>query len=388
MHKWSMRAVVLSLSLLILSPPAVSPAVADMIEAFPQVSPNIVMLVLTMPSIIMVIFSLVYSKLVRFTARRTLVNTAMICYIIGGVAPAFLDNIYMIILMRGIFGIGIGFLMPIATGIITDFYDGQDRATMMGWQSAAVNFGGLVFMFGGGLLAANNWQNTFYIYLIGLAIAIWVFLKLPEPQVAAQEKGIKIKLPLPVIYQVLGIFVFNMLFFTIMTNSSVMISNEGIGTTSEAGTVLTLFMIGGFGAGLVFGKTVNIFRRLTTAAGWLFTGAGLLIIGLSYSLIPIAAGAFFAGFGMATTMPSFLIKISTVAPVESVSVAFGFVAVAVGTGQFISPILFDLINRLFNQEIGRFPIFTSAILLIVGGIAIAAANLNRNNKGTNETAAT
>ena len=371
MKSFSMRAVVLSLSLLIMSPTAVSPALADMIAAFPAVNPNTVMWVITLPSIVMVIFSLIYGWLVKFTAKRTLVLIAMACFLIGGVAPAFLDNITLILVMRGVFGISIGFLMPLSSGLIADFYEGQERAAMMGWQSAVVNFGALVFMFTGGLLAAIHWNYTFMTYAAGLIVAIWVIFKLPEPKTTSSVSAEKIKMPIQVYTQIASVSLYNLLFFALMTNISIMISGEGLGDASHAGTALTIFTIGGFIAGMVFGKTVQIFGSLTNAFGWISTGTGMLIIALNTNLYLISAGAFIVGIGLATTMPSYLIKVSQTAPVSAIAVAYAYVFGFVGIGQFISPPVFGLVIKLFEQDLGRFPILASAILLLAVGVISA-----------------
>ncbi len=354
-----------------MSPTAVSPALADMIAAFPTVNPNTVMWVITLPSIVMVVFSLIYGWLVKFMAKRTLVLIAMACFLIGGVAPAFLNNILLILVMRGVFGISIGFLMPLSSGLIADFYEGQDRAAMMGWQSAVVNFGALVFMFTGGLLAAIHWNYTFITYATGLIVAIWVLLKLPEPQAACSVSAEKIKMPVQVYTQIVSVSLYNLLFFALMTNISIMISGEGLGNASHAGTALTIFTVGGFIAGMIFGKTMRLFGSLTNAFGWISTGAGMLIIALNTNLYLISAGAFIVGIGLATTMPSYLIKVSQIAPVSAIAVAYAYVFGFIGIGQFVSPPFFGLIVTLFGQDLGRFPILVSALLLLAAGILSA-----------------
>lgn len=278
--------------------------------------------------------------------------------------------------------------MPMSTGLIADFYEDLDRAAMMGWQSAVVNFGGLVFMFTGGILAAIHWNQTFLAYSIGLPIAIWVLIKLPEPEKTTFTEGKSSKIPGNVYALIAGVFLFNILFFTLMTNTSVMISKEGLGDASQAGAVLTMFMVGGFIAGVAFGKTVLVFKNFVNAIGWLATGTGMLLIAFSHNLPLIVAGAFIAGSGMATTMPSYLIKVAVLAPPSAISVAYAYFFCFVGTGQFISPLLFELILPLFNQEIGRFPILISAIVLLIYGLVsliLTAVSIGNNTESINKS---
>ncbi len=368
MKDLTLRTAILSVSLLIMSPTAVSPALADMIAAFPEINPNTIMWVVTLPSIAMVVFSLVYSRLVKFMTKRSLLIIALTCFVLGGIAPVFMDNIYLILTMRGVFGIGIGFLMPMSSGLVADFYQGRDLEAMMGMQSAFVNFGGLVFMLVGGILAAIYWNFTFLVYLIGLPVAAFVLIKLPEPQKYAPSEAVKATVPPVVFKQIAGLFLFNLLFFVLMTNAAVMIVSESLGSAAQAGTVLTLFMVGGLTAGILFGKTAQLCSKYTNTAGWLATGAGMLLIAVSHSIAPIVTGAFIAGAGLATTMPSYLIKISALTPAAATSVAYAYAFCFIGIGQFISPPVFELIIALFGQDIGRFPIFTAALLLLLAGL--------------------
>lgn len=380
MDKLSMRAVTLSISLLIMSPTAVAPAVADIIAAFPEVNPNITMWVVTLPSIVMVFFSLLYGTLVKILPKRTLLVLALTFFLIGGIVPAFLGNIYLILAMRALLGAGVGFIMPMSTGLITDFYREQDQADMMGWQSAVVNFGGLIFMFLGGILAAIHWNYTFLAYSVGLIVAIWVLIKLPGPPVDNKTQPGSVKIPGQVYGLIAGVFIFNLLFFNLMTNTSVMVSNEGLGDASHSGTILTLFMVGGFVAGIIFGKAAALFGNYTNSLGWLATGTGMLVIGISNNITVIVVGAFIAGCGMATTMPSYLIKVARISPPSTISTAYALLFCFVGVGQFISPIVFEQIINIFGEQIGRFPILVSAIaLLFIGLVSVFATIMKRGN---------
>ncbi len=376
----SMKAVILAIPFLQMSATAISPALADIMADYPHISANMVTWMVTLPSFTSVIAALILSRLVTFMTKRSLLMIALGSFLIGGIVPYFIDNFYLILVFRAVFGTSIGFLMSLSPGLVTDFFDGEERAAMMGNQSAAVNLGGLVFMFFGGILAAVHWNVTFLVYLIGLPIALWIFLKLPEQVNFEQEHKEKINLPVKVYILLGGVMLFNTLFFSLMTNASVMISAEKLGDTTQAGEVLTFFTVGSFLAGMFFGKTYKTFSSYTTAFGWLCAGTGMLIAGLSHNLILIIIGSFLTGAGMATTMPSYLIKLSHSAPPNAVSIAFAYTAVAAGIGQFLSPYFLGIFNLIFSREIGRFPILVSSIILLMMAIAIfISTRVSRNN---------
>ena len=366
----SIKAVILAIPFLQMSATAISPALADIMADFPHISANTITWMVTLPSFTSVISALVLSRLVTFMTKRTLLMIALGSFLIGGVVPYFIDNIYLILALRAVFGTSIGFLMSLSPDLVAAFFDGEERASMMGNQSAAVNLGGLFFMFFGGILAAIHWNATFLVYLIGLPIAFWIFFKLPEPKRIKREHKGKNSLPVKVYILLGGVMLFNTLFFSLITNASFMISAENLGDTTQAGEVLTFFTVGSFLAGLIFGKTYGAFSNYTTAFGWLCAGTGMLTVGLSHNLTLIVIGSLLTGAGMATTMPSYLIKLSHSAPPKAVSIAFAYTAVAAGVGQFISPYFLGIFNLIFSREIGRFPILVSSILLLLMAAAI------------------
>ncbi|HHX77329.1 MAG TPA: MFS transporter [Firmicutes bacterium] len=375
MKNWSLKAVVLSISLLMLTPTAVSPAISEMISVFKDTDPALIKWVITLPSLVMVFFALIYGRLATFISKKTLTLVALICFFIGGVVPAFLNNFTMILAMRALFGVGIGFLMPLAVGLIADFFEGKELGEMMGYQSAVVNLGTLIFMFIAGLLAAVGWNYTFLVYSAGLFIAIWIFFKLPEPPRAEPPKtGEKVKMPVKVYTIILAVFLFNMMFTVIFTDASVMITGEGIGTIAQGGTVLTILAAGGLIGGLIFGKIMEILKKFTVSFGWLLTGLGMGTIAMSSNLTLISLGSALVGFGMAIAMPFYMILLSKASPPSINTKAFAYSTSLIGIGIFLSPIIFTQLINIFGKEAGRFPILISAIVLLVAGCAVLVYN--------------
>ena len=74
---------------------------ADIIAAFPDYNPTIVMLVATFPGLMQIIPALFYGKLSRTFKKRSLLFTGLILFMIGGVMPFFLDSLPLIIAFRG-----------------------------------------------------------------------------------------------------------------------------------------------------------------------------------------------------------------------------------------------------------------------------------------------
>ncbi len=145
---------------------------ADIIAAFPNYNPTIVMLVATFPGLIQIVPALFYGKLSRIFKKRTLLFTGLTLFIIGGVMPFFLDSLPLIIAFRGLLGLGVGITMPLSVDIISDFFENRERDFLIGFGASTIAcVGAIFFQLVGGILAdAYGWQYGFLTYLF----PIWI----------------------------------------------------------------------------------------------------------------------------------------------------------------------------------------------------------------------
>lgn len=157
---------------------------ADIIKAYPEYNPTIVMMVATFPGLVQIVPALFYGKLSKKFNKRTLLFTGLTLFIVGGTLPTFIDSLPLIILMRGILGLGVGITMPLSIDIITDFFEGRERDFLIGFGTSTIAcIGAIFFQLGGGMLAdAYGWHYGFLTYLFPLWILAVTFLYLPEPE--------------------------------------------------------------------------------------------------------------------------------------------------------------------------------------------------------------
>jgi MFS family permease len=332
------------------------------------------MLLVTLPAMAVVVVSLVFGKLVRLTSKRALFSYSMLLFLLSGIAPAFMNNITLILAMRGLFGVSMGVLVPLSSALIADFFEGSERATMMGLQGACVSIGGIVFQMLGGALAAISWQHTFFSYAFGIVIFLFVFFYLPEPprlQAPTDNKQEKVPLPGAVWLLEISLFVFMTLYFSLFTNLAMVIVGDNLGNPASVGFSLMLFTVGGLLAGLLFGKITQAVQRFTIALGWILTGLGLALVASVYEFNLIVAGCFIAGVGVSITIPATFVRITVVAPPPATALAIALAYSFGGMGQFAGPLIFELVDNLFDQVTGRFPILVSALgITVVGWLSL------------------
>ena len=385
MNRTILKMAVLSISLLLLAATAVSPAIANIRAAFPAVSTQTIMLLVSLPSMTMVLASLVFGKLSEFFSRRTLVHTALLLFLLGGLAPYFLNDITLILAMRAILGVSLGLIFPLSLVLISDFFVDGERATVMGLQSVFVNSGGILFTLLGGLLCVADWHNTFLAYAVGFLVLLFVYFCLPEPpkaMAAADTGGAAAAAPLPGrVYLIESIvFLYNMLIFVFFTNVALQVVGENLGNAASAGVALTVFTGGGLVSGLLFGKIMQALKGYTIAVGWLLTGAGMALVSGTHDFTLLLAGCFIGGLGFSVTCPAFFVTLSVLSPPARVAFSIALASALSGIGQFTAPFVFEVITGYFGQGPGRFPLLVSAVAFVAVGLLLLLENGTQSSK--------
>ena len=157
---------------------------ALMVEHFKDL-PNgeyLVQLLITMPAIWIVLFSPIAGWLADRYGRRRILLISMITYNFVGVAPFFLENIYVILLTRCGVGICESVVVTVTTTMICDYFRGPARERWLGAQTAVASLAALLIIFAGGQLGARfGWHGPFLIYLYSIALVVGVLLFTWEP---------------------------------------------------------------------------------------------------------------------------------------------------------------------------------------------------------------
>ena len=96
-----------ALSFLTLASSAVSPVLASVGEAYPDVSSTMISLLTTLPSLLAIPMTLICGHMAgKKVSYRTLTICGLTCNLISGIAPFFTHNFYLIVMWRYLFCCG------------------------------------------------------------------------------------------------------------------------------------------------------------------------------------------------------------------------------------------------------------------------------------------
>lgn len=180
---------VLSPSFTLTSIVALSSAIASIAAAFPDVSISAVQTLTTLPSLIAIGVIVLSGHLSSVITKKTIVTGSMVLMIIGGLLPLFFHRrFYQLILASAIFGLGYGGISPLTTALIHEHYSENQQPRMLGFQSAVIGIGGVIFSYVGGRLAAVQWWYAYASFLFFIPVLILVRM-LPDGTVSARQKN-------------------------------------------------------------------------------------------------------------------------------------------------------------------------------------------------------
>lgn len=348
---------------------AVSPALANISNAFPGVSINLIKTVLTLPSLFIIPFSLISGRLVHRFGNKYVLIIGILIYLIGGIAPVFVDTIPQLLVFRAILGCGCGLIMPISQSLIALNFEGPVKTKITGYSGAASYLMGVIASFVVAPVSSIDWHYSFYIYLIAVVVLILNIAILPydKPEKEIEKKTTK-KFSGKVWWLIAGILLVNIAFYAVPANVALFMKEQHIGVAQSAGTVISMFMIAGFIAGLSLSHLQHLLKKHTVLFGVCIMATGYIILSLANSMALVVSGSGFVGFSFGILFPSFIILITNICSSNNFIVALSYASCAQFLGQFLSPYVLQLIKTIFGFSSLRYDFIILAICLSLSAL--------------------
>ena len=358
---------ILSVSFLLMLRLTISPALATIGKAFPGVSQGQLMNMVTLASLMAIPFGFLAGILATKIKTRTLLFTGLGLYLVGGLGPIFATDFTLILVLRCFLGAGTGLFLPFAAGLIADFYEGEERNTMLGFQSTAVALGNIVTSALAGFLATISWRLSFLIYAFAFVTLLLVAIKVPEPVRAARAREEKVFNGRLVSVLAL-IFLYAIIYFSFFGYLSFVVEARQLGDAAITGLATMVMTLMSMITGLFFGKLVRLFQRFSFLVGVGLNAIGFFLLSTANVIGLIFLGAAFIGLGFGFIMPYGTMKATDAVPKAAATFANGMFMTFINVGTAVSPLLLIQIGNLFQNPDGQFIYRFCAICLAVAGL--------------------
>ncbi len=356
MNKTGIKVTLLLASTLtVMAGALIAPALPKIAEAFSELPnvPFLTKLLLSVPALFIALLSPVAGIMIDRLGKIKPLLIMTVVYGIAGSAGLYLDDLYQIIGSRVLLGVGVAVIMTVATTLIGDYFEGEERTRFLGIQGAFMAFGGTIFVSLSGILADYNWRWPFAVYLASFVVMILAVIFLVEPR-SEEDHGTTPKRSNEVDWRLyftiyIATFFGMALFYLIPTQLPFLMKEIGI-TSSSLGSIGLI--VATFTAALSSANYRKIAARLNFRQiyGILFAlaAAGLFLVQWVNGIGMTVFTMFIAGAGFGLLMPNASLCLIANSPPAVRGKVIGGLTSAVFLGQFFSPILMEPIVQQFG----------------------------------------
>lgn len=352
----------LSISLLLTSANAISMTIPQIKASFPEISATTVESLITIPSFTMLVFVLLSGFISSKIGSKRTVLIGLVLTLIGGVIPVFTLNFTMIYVARFIFGAGLGCYNSLAVSLINDFYEGDEKQTLIGYQSAMQSLGSSFATFAAGFLAVSNWQYAFAVYFLAIPIILLFYFVIPETKHTNETvQKQKQRLNAATLFYAMGLFTLLALMMVIFTKIGSLVSEAGMANVNLLGTALSIMTLAAFISGLLYGRIYKIFKMFTPVVGGVVSTLSFLLLAFAPNIYIVTLAVTLIGFCLSLFIPYIFSALLGAAPEGSQTLAISVGMVGSNLGSFASPYLLAFVAGLFGRNDASFSILLAGI---------------------------
>jgi MFS family permease len=336
--------------------------------------------VLTMPAIWVLLFSPVAGWMADRFGRRTLLLMSMVVYAFVGVAPAFLSNLYAIILTRMGVGICESIVLTVSTTMIGDSFQDPARQRWLASQTAVASLSavGIVYL-GGQLGAAYGWRGPFYLYAYSLIVAVGVYAFVSEPPPAVAENAAAedryTHFPWA---RITGICLLTLLasisFYTVITKNAEALVALGVQDPAEIGKLTMLASIGVPIGTFIYWGVARLPIGGLLLLDFLLIGAGFVLMGRATDPTAYVWGSLINQIGCGLVLPTMLVWATQGLAYSIRGRGTGMWQAAFAIGQFLSGMVITLLSKQLGGLLPTLSLmgkFALVFAVMAGAIGLA-----------------
>lgn len=376
---------------------AITPVMSDIDKIFPHASHLEIQLLSILPNFCILPFILLAGKMSMSRGKLTLICIGMAIFLAAGIACFFAKSLIALIVISCFIGVGCGFVIPLAAGVIADLFVGQERMQQMGIKSGIANFSLIIATLIVGWLGTSNWHLPFVVYLLPVVpLLLSPFLskkylertavQTPSPSVGATSSAASSAaasasstptsqasfVPTTKAGRDRSIAGIMVLYFvitccTIVVSYYVPFAMQDDGLSSSWGGIVTsiffLFItLGGF----MLTKFVGAMRNSTSWVCFVLMIGGLIIMALTHTLWTYILGVILVGAGYGVMQPLFYNKAAVLSPSTAASTrTLSLIMTANYFGTAVAPLIMTGIKDLFHLSGHVFAFWLGGIILVV-----------------------
>ncbi len=328
------------------------------------------------------IVSVAFSILLGFIAGKKIGYRPLILFcatveLITALLPFLANNFVVLIVLRGLFGIGFGGMQSLENTVAATLITPKRRAGILG-LGMFFGFGmNCILQFVGGLLADIGWNYVFLnhlLLLIPYAIVVIGCLKLDFTPIeedfpvadAKEESEESSRLTLPVFQSWVLMLLVGIFIAPLLVGCS-FLSEPINDSATVAGIVAVAFSLGCMVGGLCYSKLFSTLQKLALPVFLVMMVIGLVGCGLARNIPLLCIMIFIAGMSFSLTMSMCMMILTLSTGSKQIAMASAIMMALYNLGMFLATSFEEVVGRITGDSL-YMPLYIGAVVLAVFAI--------------------
>lgn len=321
---------------------APSPVLKAMQEHFSDISTSMIQMLITGPSLVAMVFAILSGILVTKISKKKQLLLAALLTGAMGLLPFAADSFPLLFACRMVYGIALGLCTALNTAVVAEWFEGKERVTAMGIQSASIGVGIAAVSFLAGRIGSGDFRLSYLVYAAAFLSFLLILICLPETGTVKVSGQNKITVNGRVIFIAsLGLLEFLFL-MSFSTNIAMHMAGPLAGDAAKAGILTSAFSLGMILIGFVLTPITAVLKRLTIPVSMLmFTVGAVFLILFPDRFFGLVIGAVFCGISQGIFVPTGFVQVAEAVPPAAAAIASGFQTSGQSIGQLLSPLVLN-----------------------------------------------
>ncbi|CDX66858.1 Putative permease [Leuconostoc citreum] len=382
--KWITKIAFLGISFMLTSAYAINGALPQMTKSL-GVSATEVQALATTPSIVVTVFVLLSSFIAAKLGDKKTIILGMLLVGFAGIVPFFVSSYAAILVSRMVLGAGFGIFNSLAVSMIAVMYQGQTRATMLGWRAAVEQIGQAVLTFVAGLLLNFGWHTTFLVYLLAFPILYLFYVRVPdttemlaeaeEKQGKAAKKSLEGPKKISPVVWILTLFAAFLVIDYMAIQLSFPFMAQSLGVNGMVvSTILSFMLVAAMVGGIVYGTIQKMFGRFTLQVGLILMAISNYLVAFSnHNFVMLTIGVLLIGFPMQLISPFIFSQLPNIAPLKKQPFVTSIILIGFNVGVFVEPFIISFLAGIMGNHTSNVAAAAYTTIPLLGVILLIIA---------------
>lgn len=353
---------------------AISPIEGKLATIFPGTSHLAIQMITTAPSLAAIPFIFLGGALGTRFNNVKLLNWTCIIYAIAGALFLVANEMWQLIALSFICGIGAGIISPLSVVFVSNIFIGKYRTKQFGLTSAILNVALMFAVIATGYLAQINWRFPFIMYLIPIIpVILTPFLKKyvnePKDDPASRDK-VKFKFSQQCDVKALIKYCLYYLFVTTALASISLYIPFLIKSSGTAGDLTSILFVGIMASGFILNWLIKKLKKGVYEIILIAMAVGFLLIFITKSPIIIGIGILIAAFFYGIAQPYCYDRCSVISTPVASTLTMAYLISMNSVGMILSPFIVSFMGKILRTSASTHPEFPYQFYFII--IVIAA----------------